>query len=87
MVEKVKTGVMIINTARGELVDSDAVLEGINKGKIRGMAVDVFESEPPEDDRLTGNDQIICSSHIGGYTEESVDNAMDAAVDNLLNNL
>ena len=87
MVDKVKNGVRIINTARGELIDTNAALEGLNTGRIGGLAVDVFENEPPDDDRLTGHEHVICSSHIGGYTEESVANVMEAAVDNLLANL
>ena len=87
MLDRVKEGVLIINTARGELIDTNAALGGLENGRIGGMALDVFEIEPPDDERLTGHDLVICTSHIGGYTEESIDSTMHAAVDNLLKHL
>ena len=87
MIEKLKKGVLIINTARGELIDEGAALEGLMSEKIGGLALDVFTKEPPENMALLQHENVVCTAHIGGFTYESIDNAMNAAVDNLLLNL
>jgi D-3-phosphoglycerate dehydrogenase len=79
-----KNGVFIINTARGSLLDTDAVLDALESEQIAGVALDAYETEPPEDWRLVKHPGVIASAHIGGFTDESVDRAMSAAVDNLL---
>lgn len=86
-IASMKKGVYIINTARGGLFDDDAVLEALKSGQIAGVAIDAFESEPPEDWRLVQDSKVIASPHIGGFTEESVDRAMTVAVDNILSAL
>ncbi len=80
----VKEGAVIINTAREALVAQDAMLEALNSGRVAGYAVDAFSSEPPELTPLLQHERVILSSHIGGFTSESVDRATVAAVDNLL---
>ena len=77
-------GVYIINTARASLLDDRAVLAGLESGKIAGVVVDAFESEPPSDWTLAGHPKVISTPHIGGFTSESVDRAVSVAVDNLL---
>lgn len=86
-IQKVKKGVYMINTARGELIDEDAMIRALNTGIIKGFATDVFRTEPPVDNILVKHDRVIATPHIGGFTAESVDRAMSGAVDNLLKNL
>jgi len=86
-VESMTDGVYIINTARGSLLDTDAVLAGLESGKIAGVTIDAFETEPPKDWRLVNHSRVISTPHIGGFTIESVDRAVTAAVDNLLDAL
>jgi D-3-phosphoglycerate dehydrogenase len=81
---RMKTGSYLINTARSALVDQAATLEAIESGKLAGYAVDAYESEPPEMTALYRHPKVIMTSHIGGFTEESVQRATAAAVDNLL---
>jgi len=83
-IEKMKDGVYIINTARASLIDDRAVLAGLESGKIAGVVVDAFDPEPPADWRLAGHSKVIGTPHIGGFTPESIDRAVSAAVDNLL---
>jgi len=83
-IDKMKDGVFIVNTARGSLLDTDAVLAGLESGKIAGVTLDAFDPEPPEDWRLVGNSKVIGTPHVGGFTMESIDRAVTAAVDNLL---
>jgi phosphoglycerate dehydrogenase-like enzyme len=79
-----KKGTYIINTARGELIDDDAMIEALNSGIVKGLVTDVFRNEPPEDTRIVKHDKVIATPHIGGFTVESIDRAVDGAVDNLL---
>jgi len=82
-----KKGIYIINTARGSLLKEDDVLEALERGHIAGLATDAFLTEPPEDLELFQHENVIATPHIGGFTTESVDRAMEAAVDNLLTEL
>ena len=82
-----KNGAVIVNTARAELVDTTAVLGALNDGRLRGFAVDVFEREPPEVNELLSHPRVIATPHVGGYTEESVHRASEAAVTNLIEEL
>jgi len=79
-----KPGVYVINTARHGLIDDDAALAALESGRIAGLALDVYGKEPPEDRRLASHPRVVATAHIGGFTSESVDRAMSAAVDNLL---
>ena len=79
-----KRGVLIVNTARFDHLDRDAVLAALISGQVGGLALDVYAEEPPTDPSLIRHPRVIATPHIGGYTRESVDRAMALAVDNLL---
>lgn len=69
--EKMKTGVRIINCARGGIIDEQALYEALTSGKVAGAALDVFAEEPPSDWKLVKLDNVICSPHIGAATKEA----------------
>jgi D-3-phosphoglycerate dehydrogenase len=77
-------GAVIVNTGRGELADSGAILEALESGRLAGYATDVMEQEPPApDDPLLRHSRILVTSHIGSRTYESVPRQAMMAVDNL----
>lgn len=77
-------GALVVNTARALLVDSEALYEALATGAIGGYAVDVFEQEPPQIDRLLAHPRTVMSAHVGGFTDASVRRATAAAVMQLL---
>ncbi len=69
--DKMKTGVRIINCARGGIVNEAALFEALSNGKVAGAALDVYAEEPPTDWKLAKLDNVICSPHIGAATKEA----------------
>ncbi len=78
---------ILVNTARASLVDEAAVFDALEAGKLGLYATDVFAEEPPRSLALAGHPNVIATSHIGAFTEESVDRATLIAVANLLANI
>lgn len=70
-IAKMKDGVYLINCARGGAIDEDALLEGLNSGKIAGAGLDVFENEPFPKQELLTHPNVSVSPHIGGSTMEA----------------
>jgi phosphoglycerate dehydrogenase-like enzyme len=79
-----KHGAYLINTARGELLDDDAVLEALDSGQLSGAAIDAYRQEPPGHHPLVRHENAIAVPHIGAFSTESIARAVEAAVDNLL---
>ncbi|SFN42669.1 D-3-phosphoglycerate dehydrogenase [Algoriella xinjiangensis] len=70
---KMKDGVIVINTARGGVVDEKALVDAIEDGKVAGAALDVFENEPSPEMGLLMNESLSLSPHIAGSTNEAQD--------------
>ena len=95
---RMKDGVMLINTARGELMDIDAITEGIETEKIGSLAMDVFEHEQGiyhadrKTDILKNKDMVylrqfpnvVLTQHMAFYTEESIVSMVDCGIHSLL---
>jgi len=69
--DQMKEGVMIVNCARGGIVDEDDLYDAMQSGKVVGAALDVFESEPPGICPLFELDRLICTPHLGASTQEA----------------
>jgi D-3-phosphoglycerate dehydrogenase len=79
-----KQGQVIINTARSKLIDEAALIDALESGRVGAYATDVFDEEPPTSLTLAAHPRVIATSHIGGFTTESVERATRIAADNLL---
>ncbi len=77
-------GSVLVNTARAGLVDQKALASCLKSGQIGFYGTDVFETEPPTPAELLDHPAVTMSSHIGGFTTESVDRATEMAVHNIL---
>jgi len=69
-----KSGVRILNCARGGIIDEKALLDAIESGKVAGAALDVFENEPPKGNPLVKSDKVIVTPHLGAATQEAQEN-------------
>lgn len=72
---KTKPGVIIVNAARGGLVDETALAEAVSSGHVRAAGIDVFGSEPCTDSPLFDLPQVVVTPHLGASTEEAQDRA------------
>jgi len=82
--DKMKEGVMVINCARGGIVNEAALYDAIKAGKVAGAALDVFSTEPPGGNPLLELDQVIATPHLGASTQEAQTNVAVAAANQII---
>ena len=82
-----KPSAILINTARGNVVDMDALAECLRDGKIAGAGIDVYEKEPPlpSDHPLLSAPNCVLVPHVGYATREAFDIRIDIILGNLEN--
>jgi D-3-phosphoglycerate dehydrogenase len=74
-ISQMRDGVRIVNCARGELIDLDALLAGLESGRVGGAALDVFPTEPFTEHPLFERDDVVVTPHLGASTAEAQDRA------------
>jgi lactate dehydrogenase-like 2-hydroxyacid dehydrogenase len=78
-----KSSAVLVNTARGPIVDELALVDALGKGVIAGAALDVFEFEPEVSDELLAMDQVVLTPHMGSGTRSTREAMGMLAVDAL----
>lgn len=87
-IAQMKTGAILINVARGTLIDETALAAGLDSGKLAGAAIDVFRSEPPAADHpLVGHPKVTHTPHLGASSVEAQRNVAIQVVDQVLDAL
>lgn len=82
-----KPTAFLLNTARGGLVDEEALAEALSTGRLGGAALDGFAEEPLGESPLRGLDNVVLSPHAGAATLDAVRRTATRAVDQLLRDL
>jgi len=80
----IKKGAILVNTARSQLVDTEALYQALTDGTLRGYGTDVYDFEPPEHLPFFDLENVVLTPHIGGTTIESNLRMGNTAVDNVL---
>jgi D-3-phosphoglycerate dehydrogenase len=86
--DRARDGLLLINVARGPLIDQEALVAALESGRVAAAALDVFEEEPlPDAHELRRFESCVFGTHNGSNTREAVLRASERAVDNLLEGL
>lgn len=82
-IARMKKGVVLVNTARGGLVDEGAFVQALQTGQIGAAGLDVYASEPVDaDNPLLSMENVICMPHISWLTPQTLERSLDIAVEN-----
>lgn len=84
---RTRTGALLVNTARGGIVDEHALADALRSGRLAGVALDVFAEEPPVDSPLLGLENAVLSPHAGAATVEVAHRAGVQALEQLIRDL
>lgn len=86
--ERMRDGVVVVNTSRGGILDEHAMIAALASGKVGAAGLDVFHQEPmPHDHPLAGFDQVLLSPHIGGLTLDAAERMAVSSAENILDYL
>ncbi|CAG9981077.1 unnamed protein product [Clonostachys byssicola] len=78
-----KQGAFLVNTARGPVVDEDALIQALESGKLERAGLDVFDNEPRINKYFKTSDKVICQPHMGGLTESAFRKAERECFENI----
>ena len=78
---------VVVNIARGSVIDTQALAEALRCGRLAGAGLDVYESEPLPPQELMDLDSVVLTPHVGGWSPEAVQNSVDRFIANMRNHL
>ncbi len=84
-IDQMRDGVVLVNTARGGIIDERALVDALDKDKVGAAGLDVFEAEPmPGDHPLLQFDQVLMTPHIAGLTQDAAERMAISSAENIL---
>lgn len=83
-IARLPEGAILVNASRGGIVDEDAAYEALKSGKLFGLGLDAFETEPPKASKLFEFDNVIATPHTGAHTREATANMAELSIRNLM---
>lgn len=86
LIDSMKKNAVLINIARAELVDDDALYDALKEKRIKAAAIDVYRQEPPIGLKYAELDNVLLSPHVGFYTKKANDNSVVLAVESVIRN-
>lgn len=84
-INRMKKEAILVNAARGGIIDEDAAYEALKEGRLGGLGLDAFEMEPPKASPLFELDNVVITPHTGAHTKEAIENMDIMSVENLIN--
>lgn len=84
-IERLPNGAVLVNASRGGIIDEDAAYEALKSGKLFGLGLDAFETEPPMASKLFELDNVIATPHTGAHTQEATEHMAALSIENLIN--
>lgn len=79
-----KKGIVLVNTARGAIMDESALVSALASGQVSSVGLDVFENEPEIHPDLLANENVLLVPHMGTWTEETVEKMERWAIGNVI---
>lgn len=87
LIDSMKKESILVNVARAELVDDDALYSALKEKRIKAAAIDVYRQEPPVGLKYAELDNVLLSPHVGFYTKKANDNSVVLAVESVIKNI
>ena len=84
VISRMKPGALLINTARGGLLDETAAYDALVSGRLGGLGLDAYEEEPPKSSPLFSLDNVVLTPHTGSHTADATANLAEMSVRNLI---
>jgi D-3-phosphoglycerate dehydrogenase len=83
-IDRMPSGAVLINTSRGPIVNTAAVVRALRSGHLGGAGLDVFDTEPPDADVLKGVENLVATPHSAFYSEQSIEESQTKAAEAIL---